>query len=127
MKKPFAALLPSYLVDLSFFGPQSHRAFEVRDDSMSDGSRYSYEHGDIVIASQIPYRHWWSQIFIYHYDFIIVPRTGGPLLRRVSYHDPGNGLLTLHSLNSLYDDLAIDISEVCDIYNVIKVSRAIEN
>jgi phage repressor protein C with HTH and peptisase S24 domain len=54
---------------------------------------------------------------------VIVHRTEGILLKKIAKHDTATGTLTLHSLNSLYDDFTINFNEVAQIFNVIKVER----
>ena len=100
-----------------------YMAFEVKGDSMDDGSRNSYEQGDIIICRQIAQHHWQNKLHINKYDFVIVHRTEGVLLKKIVGHDTATGTLTLHSLNSLYDDFTVHLNEVAQIFNVIKVER----
>lgn len=66
---------------------------------------------------------WQSKLHIHKYDFIIVHRTEGILLKKIIKHDTTDGVITLHSLNALYDDFAINLNDVAQIFNVIKVER----
>ena len=103
--------------------PDLHLAFEVSDDSMCDGTRCSYEPGDMIICRRLPRSHSYTQIHTAHYDFVVIHCTYGPMLRKITCHDPGTGLLTLHPLNPRYHDFTIDITDVSHIYHVIKVER----
>jgi hypothetical protein len=123
MEKTFFILQPSISLMPPRDEPDLHMAFEVRDDSMSDGTRYSYEPGDMVICRHLPRSHWWTQIHTAHYDFVVMHRACGALLRKISYYDPVEGVLTLHPLNRLYQDYSMDLAEVSHIYHVIKVER----
>jgi phage repressor protein C with HTH and peptisase S24 domain len=104
-------------------GKGTYMAFEVKGDSMDDGTRHSYEQGDIIIGRQIVQHHWQSKLHISKYDFVIVHRTDGILLKKIIKHDTATGTLTLHSLNPLYDDFSINMNEIAQIFNVIKVER----
>ena len=64
-------------------GRGTYMAFEVKGDSMDDGSRDSYEQGDIIICRQIAAHHWQSKLHIHKYDFVIVHRTEGILLKKI--------------------------------------------
>jgi phage repressor protein C with HTH and peptisase S24 domain len=104
-------------------GRGNYVAFEVKGDSMDDGTRNSYEQGDIIICRQIAPHHWQSKLHIHKYDFVVVHRTDGVLLKKIVAHDTAAGTLTLHSLNPLYDDFTVALDDVAQLFNVIKVER----
>ena len=104
-------------------GKGTYMAFEVKGDSMDDGSRNSYEQGDIIFCREIAQHHWQNKLHINKYDFVIVHRTEGILLKKIIKHDTATGSLTLHSLNSLYDDFTVHCDDIAQIFNVIKVER----
>jgi SOS-response transcriptional repressor LexA len=104
-------------------GKGTYMAFEVKGDSMDDGTRNSYEQGDIIIARQISQHHWQNKLHIHKYDFVVVHKTEGILLKKIIKHDTTKGTITLHSLNPLYDDLTVSLNDVAEIFNVIKVER----
>jgi SOS-response transcriptional repressor LexA len=104
-------------------GKGTYMAFEVKGDSMDDGTRNSYEQGDLIICREIAHHHWQSKLHIHKYDFVIVHKTEGILLKKIVKHSTTDGKLTLHSLNPLYDDLMVSLDDVAQIFNVIKVER----
>jgi phage repressor protein C with HTH and peptisase S24 domain len=104
-------------------GKGTYVAFEVKGDSMDDGTRNSYEAGDIIICRQIAQHHWQNKLHIQKYDFVIVHRTEGVLLKKIVRHDTVSGVLTLHSLNPLFDDFNVHLNDIAQIFNVIKVER----
>jgi SOS-response transcriptional repressor LexA len=104
-------------------GRGTYMAFEVKGDSMDDGTRHSYEQGDIIICREIAHHHWQNKLHIHKYDFVIVHRTEGILLKKVSKHDTATGTLTLHSLNPLYEDFTVHFDDIAQLFNVIKVER----
>ena len=123
MEKSVFFLLPTISNISARDEPELHMAFEVKDQSMSANTRYSYEPGDIVIGQLVPHHHWWTQIHIGHYDFILMHRTEGALLKKISHHDARTGTVTLHSLHPGYADFCIDMNDVSHVYNVLKVER----
>lgn len=104
-------------------GRGTYMAFEVKGDSMDDGTSRSYENGDIVICRMIAQHHWANKLHIDKYDFVVVHRTAGILLKRIVRHNTAQGLITLHSLNPLYEDLTVSLDEVAQLFNVIRVER----
>jgi phage repressor protein C with HTH and peptisase S24 domain len=101
----------------------NYLAFEVKGDSMDNDTKDSYEQGDIVICRELAQTHWHSKLHIFKYDFVIVTRTEGILIKRIVDHDTTAGILTLHSLNSMYDDQRVSLNDVAQIFNVVKVIR----
>ena len=98
----------------------TYMAFEVRGDSMDNGSIASYPSRSIVLCREIQRHHWQDKLHIKKWDFVIVHRTEGVLLKSITNHDLSNGELTLHSLNSLYEDFVIQTDDVLQILNVVK-------
>lgn len=110
-----------FLVDREYKG--TYRCFEVRGDSMDDGTVDSYLPGDKVLGRQIAQAHWVNKLHIRKWDFIIVHKTEGILIKRIADHQTEQGLLRLHSLNPLYEDADIHLKDVVEIYNVVQVAR----
>lgn len=93
--------------------------FQIEGDSMEPTLR----HGDVVMARHIDrdlYKD--SKLHLRSWSvWIIVTRTDGILIKEIADHDVKGGVLTLHSLNPLYEDLTVHLSDVIDIYNVIEI------
>lgn len=120
----FIETLPKavFLVEREYKG--TYRAFEVRGDSMDDGSRDSYVEGDILLCREIKKELWIdSKLHIRKWDFVIVHKTEGIVVKRIIEHNVRAGTLTLHSLNPVYPDETVKISDVHQIFNVLKVER----
>lgn len=95
-------------------------AFEVRGDSMDDGSRESYCQGDIVITREVkPYLWKDSKLHIHRRDFVIVHEEG-ILIKRIIDHDVDRHLITIHSLNPDYSDRIIDLAQVRKIFSIVE-------
>lgn len=98
-------------------------AFEVRGDSMDDGTDEGYMEGDRVLGREISPDLWAnSKLHIRKWDFIIV-HTEGILIKRIIAHDVEKHLITIHSLNDMYEDKVLDLKDVRKIFNVIELQR----
>jgi phage repressor protein C with HTH and peptisase S24 domain len=98
-------------------------AFEVKGDSMNNGTEESYLEGDKLFCREIP-QHLWvdSKLHIRKWDFVIV-HEDGILVKRIIDHDVENHTITVHSLNDFYPDKVIDLAEVRQIFNVVEMQR----
>jgi transcriptional regulator with XRE-family HTH domain len=97
--------------------------FEVRGDSMNDGTIESYIEGDLALCREINTMHWQSKLHINRWDFVIVHRTEGILLKRIVDHDIELGVIKVHSLNPFYEDFEIALNDVVQLFNVVKIER----
>lgn len=98
-------------------------AFEVRGDSMDNGTEEGYVEGDRLLGREIPPDLWISsKLHIRKWDFIIV-HTEGILIKRIIAHDVDKHLITIHSLNDMYEDKVLDLKDVRKIFNVIELQR----
>lgn len=110
-----------WLVEKEYKG--NYCSFEVRGDSMRDGTGDEYREGDKVLCREIIKDHWRDKLHIRKWDFIIVHKTEGILLKKIIDHDTGKGILKLHSLNDQYEDFEINLKDVAQIFNVVQVAR----
>lgn len=95
-------------------------AFEVKGDSMDDGTVYSYLEGMIVICREVePYLYKENKLHINKRDFVIV-HTDGVLIKRITEHDVENHTITIHSLNPEYKDRVLDLADVKQIFSVVE-------
>ncbi len=110
-----------WIVDREHKG--NYLSFEVRNDSMYDGSFNSYAEGDRILGREILRHHWQNKLHIEKWDFIIVHKRDGILLKKIAEHDTENGRLRLHSLNPMYEDIWVNTDDLAQIFNVVQVSR----
>lgn len=110
-----------FIADKQYKG--TYMAFQVRGDSMNDGSIDSYLQGDIVLCREVNQSYWKNRLHINKWDFVIVHKTEGILLKKITEHDPESGRIVAHSLNPLYDDLELNLAEVAKLFNVVKIER----
>lgn len=119
----YMATLPTipYIVDHEAQG--HYVAFEVKGDSMNDGTEDAILEGDRLLCREIM-PHLWadSKLHIRKWDFVIV-HTEGILVKRIINHNVENHTITIHSLNSMYPDKVINLADVKQIFNVIELQR----
>ena len=110
------------------FTPDRHMtgnyiAFEVRGDSMNDGTADSYLEGELLICREVEPIYWKdSQLFINKRDFVIIHKEG-ILIKRIIAHDVENHTITIHSLNPMYQDEVLDLADVRQIFSVVESRR----
>lgn len=98
----------------------NYLAFEVKGDSMDDGSKESYVEGEIVICREVEREFWRdSRLFINKRDFVIVHKDG-ILIKRITEHDLDRHTITIHSLNPMYQDRVVDLAEVMQIFSIVE-------
>lgn len=110
-----------FIVDQEGHG--NYIAFEVKGDSMNDGTEESYLEGDRLYCREIQ-PHLWvnSKLHLRKWDFVIV-HEDGIVVKRIIDHDVENHTITIHSLNDMYPDRVIDLCDVRQIFNVIESVR----
>jgi hypothetical protein len=98
-------------------------AFEVKGDSMDDGTKDGYESGEILVCREVE-PHLWrdSKLHINRRDFVII-HDEGILIKRIIGHDVEHHIITIHSLNPTYKDRDIDLSNVRQIFSVVESRR----
>ncbi|MEW7289644.1 LexA family transcriptional regulator [Aquimarina sp. 2304DJ70-9] len=110
-----------YLADREYKG--NYLFFEVKGDSMDNASYESYLESDLILCREVRQDFWSSKLHIDKWDFVIVHKTEGILLKRIVNHDVEKGKLTLHSLNDYYEDFEVHLKDVAKIFNVVDVRR----
>lgn len=119
----YIATLPTIPFIIDHEAKGNYVAFEVRGDSMNDGTEESYLEGDRLLCREIaPYLWAESKLHIRKWDFVIV-HEDGILVKQIIDHNVENHTITIHSLNDMYPDRVIDLAEVRQIFNVIELQR----
>ena len=106
------------IVDKTYHG--KYRIFEAEGDSMDDNSRLAICDGDKVLAREVRRDLWLPKLHINDWYFVIIHRTKGISIKQITAQDD-KGNITCHSLNELFNDYTVNLDEVVEIYNVIKV------
>lgn len=98
--------------------------FEVKGDSMDDGSVDSILEGDILLCRNVKQEYWKSRLHIHKWkEFVIVHREKGILVKQITKHDTETNEITIHSLNEYYDDEVLHLKNIQAIYNVVDLRR----
>jgi len=119
----FIETLPTYPVivtDKSFKG--NYRVFDVLGDCMDNGSSESIFDGDKVLGREFE-RHLWNGIDLYmrRWYFIIVHRTEGIIIRKITKFDSKKNTIECSPLNSIFNILEINLDEVFELYSVVSI------
>jgi hypothetical protein len=107
------------IVDKNYHG--NYRVFEVNGDSMDDGSRYAIYDKDKILCREVKRELWNHKLHFRDWFFVIVHRTEGVTVKQITDHNVETGDITCHPLNPLFDDFTLNLSEVIELYNVIKI------
>jgi len=97
--------------------------FEVRGDSMEEESRDGIFEGDRLYCRLIKNDLWKYKLHIKQWDFVIVHKTEGVLIKRITDHNVETGNITIHSLNPQYPDKVLNLNEVAQLFNVVEITR----
>lgn len=95
-------------------------SFLVDGDSMDDGTRQSFERGDIILVRELDKEDWQPSLHIKQWKFWVVCWQNCVRLKQIVAQD-GN-IITLHSLNPSpeYTDFKLNLNDVQRLFNVIK-------
>lgn len=110
----------SFIVDKIAHG--RYFAFEVKGDSMDDGTRASFEEGDRVLARELDRVHWRDGIRFNAYPYWVVSFENSVLIKEVISQDLEKGTITFHSLNPSpeYSDFFLHMDEIRSLYYVVQ-------
>ena len=111
-----------YEVDKEYRG--KYVCFEVSGDSMDNGTHESILENDVLVCREVQRHHWINKLHINKWDFVLVHKEHGIVVKRITKHDTDRGILTLHSLNEMYEDYTVRIDDLIAIFNVVDVNRS---
>lgn len=94
--------------------------FECDGDSMDNGSRESICDKDIVLCRELKTDRWDHKLHFKNWYFIIV-HANGVNVKQITDHNIEKGTITCHSLNPLYEDFDLNLEDVFELYNVVKI------
>ncbi|MDL2290374.1 LexA family transcriptional regulator [Paludibacteraceae bacterium OttesenSCG-928-F17] len=107
------------IVDRNYKG--KYRVFEVQGDSMDDGSRSALYDGDKILCREVKQELWTSKLHIKDWFFVIVCRTDGITVKQITEHKVETGEILCHPLNPMFEDFTLNLNDVVELYNVIKI------
>ena len=96
-----------------------YKLFRVKGDSMDDDTKRALCDGDIIICREVYPEDWKHGLINTKYpNVVIVIEEEGLLIKQLIKHSKKNETISLHSLNSTYKDLTIDLKKVRAFYYV---------
>ena len=99
-----------------------YKLFRVKGDSMDDDTKRSVCDGDVVLCREIYPEDWQYGLINTKYpNVVVVIEEEGILLKQLTKHSKKNGTISLHSLNSKYEDFTIDLSNVRAFFYVERI------
>lgn len=107
------------IVDKQYNG--KYRVFDVDGDSMDNGTRLSLYDKDKVLCREIKKDLWQYKLHINDWFFVIVHKEEGVIVKQITEHNVDTCEITCHSLNPLFKDFTINLDDVLELYNVIKI------
>lgn len=107
------------IVDKNYHG--NYRVFEVNGDSMDDGSRSAIYDKDKILCREVKRELWKSKLHIKDWFFVIVHRSDGISVKQIIEHNTETSEIVCHSLNPLFEDFRLNLNDVVELYNVIKI------
>lgn len=108
-----------FILDKEYRG--EYLCFEVKGDSMETETEESIPEGSILLCRNVRQEYWRSKLHINCWDFVIVHKTDGILVKRIIKHDVESGIITIHSLNEFYHDRELHLKDVNQIFNIVEV------
>jgi SOS-response transcriptional repressor LexA len=100
----------------------NYLAFEVKGDSMDNGSRNSFEEGDIVLVRELERDLWRERLRFNDYPYWVVVFDSSVLIKEMINQDINKGDITFHSINPSpeYSDFTLNIDNIRKLFYVIK-------
>lgn len=98
----------------------SYVAFRVDGDSMDDGTRESFERGDIVVVRELARDKWLPRLHFKDWPYWVVCFGNNVRLKQIVAHD--GPTITLHSINPSpeYTDFTLNLDDIQRLFNVVK-------
>lgn len=119
--------LPKHEITVTRYHKGKYLAFEVAGDSMDDGSINSIPDRSIITGREIRQDLWRPKLHTHNHDyFVFVHKTEGVLVKMIKHQEVETGDIILSSLNpnkQLYPDQMINLKDVSQILNVVKIER----
>ena len=96
-------------------------AFRVEGNSMDDGSRRSFEAGDVVLVRELPRDEWLPKLHINKWPFWVIVWDNCVRVKQIIAQDETS--ITLHSLNPSpeYCDFTLPLDKIYRLFNVVRL------
>ncbi|WFE84921.1 S24 family peptidase [Parabacteroides chongii] len=77
----------------------NYLSFEVKNDSMDDGTRQSFEAGDRLLVRELNRIYWKDKLRYTDHPYWVIAFGSSVLIKQIVSQDMERGVITLHSLN----------------------------
>jgi hypothetical protein len=121
--KAYIDTLPTLPFVAEYESKGSYMCFEMRDDSMNDGSDNSYNTGDILMCRETNRQK--KLYFNKPKSFVIVHANEGITVRQIISHDLEKGIVAIHSPNPVYEDRRINLRDVNKLFIILELQRIV--
>ncbi|MEJ7610630.1 MAG: helix-turn-helix domain-containing protein [Ferruginibacter sp.] len=101
-------------------------SFEVKGDSMDDGTANAIQEGDIITGRRLDRAHWRSKLHLKKFSDFVIVSMNGIVVKEIIDHNTDTGILVCHSLNNdkkQYPDFDLSFDKVIQIFNVVQVTK----
>ena len=115
--------LPSEYWEVDRQHKGNYVCFEVKGDSMDDESARSILEGDKILGREVQRHHWVNKLHINKWNYIIVHKEEGIVVKKIVDHNVEKGIIKCHSLNPFYDDFELNLNDVIALFNVVDLKR----
>lgn len=97
-------------------------AFEVKGESMDDGTRNSFEEGDRILVRELDRLHWQNGLRFNDHPYWVVVFDSSVLIKQIVAQDLEKGTITFHSLNPSpeYSDFVLEMDKIRALYYVLQ-------
>ena len=104
-----------------------YKLFRVTGNSMDDDSKRSICDGDVVLCREVYPEDWRYGLINTKYPYVvIVIEEEGILIKELIKHSRKENTITLHSLNSNYEDFTKSLSDVRAFFYVERIDRSVQ-
>ncbi len=112
----------SVIIDRKY-GKDGFLIFEVKGNSMDDGTNRSLLDGDKILVKELDSDYFRTKLKDDGNFFVIIHRTDGIVVKQIVEHKIEEGLIRCHSINPSpqYHDFEIDLREVSRIFKVAAI------
>lgn len=101
-----------------------YKLFRVTGNSMDDDSKRSVCDGDIVLCREVYPEDWQYGLINTKYPYVVIAiEEEGILIKELIKHSRKENTITLHSLNSNYEDFTVNLTDVRAFFYVERIDR----
>jgi hypothetical protein len=100
-----------------------YKVFEVPDDSMNDGTKYTLAFGDNILCHKLKTEYWRNKQLRLNKIFVIVCIDEEIIITKVIEHDVEKGEIHCNFPHPYIEDIVVNTDDISEIYSVIKIVK----